>query len=99
IEAFVPEEYWHITARLGGPEPPDFDARLVKKAATAIRVSNEAEATAVLADLKRADFVVSSVQTKERRRHAVPPFITSKLQQASRFPVKRTMMIAQQLYE
>src|SRR5690606_40327905 len=54
---------------------------------------------AVLADLKRADFVVSSVQTKERRRHAVPPFITSKLQQASRFPVKRTMMIAQQLYE
>ena len=43
--------------------------------------------------------MVSSVATKERKKNAVPPFITSKLQQASRFPVKKTMMIAQQLYE
>lgn len=99
IDAFVPEEYWHVTARLAGPVPPEFDARLVKKGDAAAKVRNEAEAKAVLADLERADFVVSSVQTKERKRHAVPPFITSKLQQASRFPVKRTMMIAQQLYE
>lgn len=99
IDAFVPEEYWHVTARLAGPEPPEFDARLVKKSDAAAKVRNEAEAKAVLADLERADFVVASVQTKERKRHAVPPFITSKLQQASRFPVKRTMMIAQQLYE
>ncbi|HVW04305.1 MAG TPA: type I DNA topoisomerase [Vicinamibacterales bacterium] len=99
IEAFVPEEYWHVTARLAGAEPPDFDARLMRRGDAAIKVRNEAEAKAVLADLERATFVVSSVQTKERRRHAVPPFITSKLQQASRFPVKKTMMIAQQLYE
>lgn len=99
IEAFVAEEYWHVTARLAGQDPPDFDARLVKKGDSAAKVRNEAEAKAVLADLSRAEFIISSVQTKERRKHAVPPFITSKLQQASRFPVKRTMMIAQQLYE
>ena len=99
IEAFVPEEYWHITARLAGSEPPEFDARLVKRGESAAKVKNEAEAKKVLADLERAAFVVSSVATKERKRHAVPPFITSKLQQASRFPVKKTMMVAQQLYE
>ena len=44
-------------------------------------------------------WTVNSVTTKERKKGAVPPFITSKLQQASRFPVKKTMMIAQQLYE
>ncbi|MCC7009909.1 MAG: type I DNA topoisomerase [Acidobacteria bacterium] len=99
IEAFVPEEYWHITARLAGPEPPEFDARLMRRGDQPIRIGREAEASAVLDDLKRATFVVSSIATKERRRHAVPPFITSKLQQASRFPVKKTMMVAQQLYE
>jgi DNA topoisomerase I len=99
IEAFVPEEYWHLTARLAGPEPPEFDARLVRKGEAAAKVRSKEEADRVLADLERAAFVVSSVQTKERRRHAVPPFITSKLQQASRFPVKKTMMVAQQLYE
>src|SRR5204863_5019358 len=57
------------------------------------------EANAVLADLKSAKFVVSSVTQKERKKTSAPPFITSKLQQASRFPVKKTMMIAQQLYE
>ena len=64
------------------------------------RFANEAEANAILADLERATFVVSSVDDRRSaRRHAVPPFITSKLQQASRFPVKKTMMVAQQLYE
>ena len=99
IEAFVAEEYWHVTARLAGPEPPEFDARLMRKGEAAVKVRNQAEASAVLADLDHARFEVASVQTKERRRHAVPPFITSKLQQAARFPVKKTMMVAQQLYE
>jgi DNA topoisomerase I len=52
-----------------------------------------------LADLQRAEWTVASVTTRERKKSAVPPFITSKLQQASRFPVKKTMMVAQQLYE
>jgi len=99
IEAFVPEEYWYVTARLAGQLPPEFDAKLVRKGDAALKVRNEAEARVVLADLERAAFVVSSVATKERKKHAVPPFITSKLQQATRFPVKKTMMVAQQLYE
>jgi DNA topoisomerase-1 len=99
IEAFVPEEYWHITARLLAAAPPEFDARLVRKGDAAAKVRNDAEARAVLKDLERATFVVSSVATKERKKNPVPPFITSKLQQASRFPVKKTMMVAQQLYE
>jgi DNA topoisomerase-1 len=99
ITAFVPEEYWNITARLAGPVPPEFDARLLKKGGSNIKVGTEAESNAVLRDLKHARWVVDSVTTKERKKSAVPPFITSKLQQASRFPVKKTMMIAQQLYE
>ena len=99
IEAFVPEEYWHIMARLAGPQPPEFEAKLVKRGDAAAKVRNDAEARQVLADLAEATFVVSSVATKERKKHAIPPFITSKLQQASRFPVKKTMMLAQQLYE
>lgn len=99
IERFAPEEYWHITARLAGPVAPEFDARLLKKDGATIKVGSEAEATEILGDLRGAAWVVDSVTTKERKKHAVPPFITSKLQQASRFPVKKTMMIAQQLYE
>ena len=99
IEAFVPEEYWHLTARLAAALPPEFDARLVRKGDSAAKVRNEDEAKAILKDLERAQFVVSSVATKERKKQSVPPFITSKLQQASRFPVKKTMMVAQQLYE
>src|SRR4029453_2880726 len=107
IEAFIPEEYWNITARLaeaaadlaGREGGPEFDAKLLKKGDASFKVKSEDQAKAVLADLEKATFVVSAVTTKERKKHAIPPFITSKLQQASRFPVKKTMMIAQQLYE
>jgi len=99
ILAFVPEEYWNITARLAGPVPPEFDAKLLKKNGQNIKVGNETESNAILADVKKATWIVESVTTKERKKNAVPPLITSKLQQASRFPVKKTMMIAQQLYE
>jgi DNA topoisomerase I len=99
INAFVAEEYWNITARLAGRVPPEFDAKLLKKDGANIKVGNEAEANAVLVDLRSARWVVDSVTTKERKKSSVPPFITSKLQQASRFPVKKTMMVAQQLYE
>jgi DNA topoisomerase-1 len=99
IDAFRPEEYWLVGARLAGPEPPEFDAKLVRKGSAAARIGREAEAKQVLADLERTPFIVTSVGNKERKKHAAPPFITSKLQQASRFPVKKTMMVAQQLYE
>src|SRR5882672_3994046 len=70
---------------------------------TEILIGNEALAKDLVAEAEQQSFVVSDVTTKERKRNPVPPFITSKLQQeASRklsFPVKRTMMIAQHLYE
>jgi DNA topoisomerase I len=99
IEGFVAEEYWNITARLAGAVPPEFDAKLLKRDGANIKIGNKEEADAALADLRDATWVVNSVTTKERKKGAVPPFITSKLQQAARFPVKKTMMIAQQLYE
>ena len=99
IEQFVPEEYWNVFARLAGDVPPEFDAKLLKKADETLRVGNEAQSAAILADLEHATWTVASVTTKERKRHAAPPFITSKLQQTARFPVKKTMMLAQQLYE
>src|SRR3954469_11158724 len=99
IEQFVPVEYWNIFARLAGPQPPEFEAKLLKKGGDAATVGTEAQSKTVLADLEGAAWVVSSVTTKERKRHPAPPFITSKLQQTARFPVKKTMMLAQQLYE
>src|SRR5947199_10805278 len=78
-------------------------ARLNKKGTAAPEVGNEAGATEIVKDLADASYVVKSVATKEKRRNPVPPFITSTLQQESarklRFSVKRTMMLAQGLYE
>src|SRR5262245_30515992 len=99
IEKFVPEEYWHVFARLAGAQPPEFEAKLLKKSGDAIKVANAEQSKAILADLENESWIVTSVVTKERKRHAPAPFITSKLQQTARFPVKKTMMIAQQLYE
>ena len=99
IEKFVPEEFWNVFARLAGSQPPEFEAKLLKRNADAIKVANEEQSKAVVADLEGASWVVSSLATKERKRHAPAPFITSRLQQTARFPVKKTMMLAQQLYE
>ena len=99
IDAFRSEEYWHVLARLEGVSPPEFEAKLTKKGKSTIKIKNESQVKTVLADLEKAEFVVKSVTNKERKKSAAPPFITSKLQQASRSPVRRTMQIAQQLYE
>ena len=99
IDRFVTAEYWHLIARLAGASPPEFDAKVVKRGNQALKVSNETEAQQVVSDLTDASFVLRMLATKERKRQPPPPFITSKLQQAARFPVKKTMMIAQQLYE
>jgi DNA topoisomerase I len=104
IEAFVPEEYWNLFARLAKQtgaesERGEFEAKLLKKGGDAVKIGNETESKAAVSALEGAAWTVSSVTTKERKRHAPPPFITSKLQQTARFPVKKTMMLAQQLYE
>jgi DNA topoisomerase-1 len=103
IRAFVPKEYWTIHALLGADEPPSFEAKLIKYKGEDIAVPDEAEAQRVLAAVQHAIWQVASVAQKEKRRFAPPPFTTSKLQQAGynrlRFTAKRTMMLAQRLYE
>src|SRR5205814_7653436 len=103
IKAFDKKEYWTIDANLAGPKPPAFDARFVGKGEEKVEVPNEEEASKIRTALETANWLVRSVEKKERRRNAAAPFTTSKLQQDSsrklRFSVKRTMMIAQRLYE
>src|SRR5204863_4532540 len=103
IKAFEKKEYWTLDAHLAGSKPPAFDARLVGQGEEKIEVANGEQAEKIRAALEKADWLVRSVDKKERRRNAAPPFTTSKLQQDSsrklRFSVKRTMMIAQRLYE
>ncbi len=103
IKAFEKKEYWTIDAHLAAAKPPAFDARFVGKGEEKIEVPNGEEAEKIRAFVEKADWLVRSVDSKERRRNAAPPFTTSKLQQDSsrklRFSVKRTMMIAQRLYE
>ncbi len=103
IRAFIKQEYWTLDASLDAKKKPVFDARLFRKGDEAPEINNQAASDALLADLEGTSFVVKSVGTKEKKRNPVAPFITSTLQQESsrklRFSVKRTMMLAQQLYE
>src|SRR3954468_13072164 len=103
IKAFEKKEYWTIDADLAASKPPAFDARFVGKGEEKVEVGNAEDAEKIRGALENADWVVRSVDKKERRRNAAPPFTTSKLQQDAsrklRFSVKRTMMIAQRLYE
>jgi DNA topoisomerase-1 len=103
IQAFEPVEYWSITADLKGETPPAFAAKLVRKNGEKIEIPDEAAATAILKDLESARFLVDKIIKRTTRRNPQPPFITSKLQQEAirklRFSAKKTMMVAQQLYE
>ena len=104
IQAFKPEEYWSIIAELSPEKEKEvFTANLAKFKGETIKVSNEALAKEILKDLEGADYLVTSVEKKESHRHPAPPFTTSTLQQeAARklgFSVKKTMMVAQHLYE
>ena len=103
IRAFNPEEYWTIDVSLNAKKPPVLTARLAKKNGENFKIGNAEASNAVLAAIDGADYTVQSVGTKEKRRNPVPPFITSTLQQESsrklRFSVKRTMGLAQRLYE
>ncbi|OGL53443.1 MAG: DNA topoisomerase I [Candidatus Schekmanbacteria bacterium RIFCSPLOWO2_12_FULL_38_15] len=106
IKAFVPEEYWSITAELSsgtGVSPVPFKAKLVKRANKKLEIKNNEDAEKILKNLEGAQYVVTNIETKERKRNPLSPFITSKLQQdAARklgFTAKKTMMLAQQLYE
>ncbi len=103
IKAFVSREYWTIDVGLAAKKPPVFTAHLAKKNNENVEIPNESSARAIVDTLADAAYLVKSVTTREKRRNPVPPFITSTLQQEAarklRFSVKRTMILAQKLYE
>ncbi len=102
-EAFRAEEYWSITATLAGAHPPPFDAKLHSINGQDAEIGTADEAKRVVDDVQGKAFVVQAIERKEKRRNPVAPFITSRLQQEAarklRFTPKKTMMLAQQLYE
>lgn len=106
IEAFKTEEYWTIEADLKRvKDAPDssFTAVLSLYDGKKIAISDEKHANSIVDSVRNEKFIVKSVERKERKKNALPPFITSTLQQEAsrklRFSVKKTMMLAQKLYE
>jgi DNA topoisomerase-1 len=103
IKAFEKREYWTVDAQLAAAKPPTFDARLIGQGEEKLEIANGEQADKIRQVLEKAAWTVVSIDQRERRRNAAPPFTTSKLQQDAsrklRFSVKRTMMIAQRLYE
>ena len=103
IRAFQKDEYWTIDVDLAAKKPPALTARLFKKDDETPVVAKQETADEIVAQIEGADYTVKSVGTREKKRNPVAPFITSTLQQESsrklRFSVKRTMMLAQRLYE
>lgn len=103
IEAFDPEEYWLIDAELLGAVPPSFTARLHRIDGGKAKVENGDQAGEIVAALEGGSFKIGKIERKESKQRPSPPFITSHLQQqAARrfgFPVKKTMSLAQRLYE
>jgi DNA topoisomerase-1 len=103
IQAFVAQEYWTIDALLEGGNPPPFQAALFKIDSKKPDLANQEETQAVLRDLSALSFSVREIERKERRKFPPPPYITSQLQQEAwrklRFTAKKTMALAQRLYE
>jgi DNA topoisomerase-1 len=110
IEKFKSQEYWSIAAALKGKEPPEFKATLHKYGGETVisrprkfLITDEKTATEIAAELGTGKFTLAGVDKKHRRRSPAPPFTTSTVQQeAARklgFSAKKTMLLAQQLYE
>ncbi|MDO8603270.1 MAG: type I DNA topoisomerase [Candidatus Omnitrophota bacterium] len=105
INVFVPKEYWEIEAELKKKnlENSKFTAKLDKIEDKKIDLNNQGDSVSLVSELEKEKFTVVSVDKKEKRKYAQPPFITSKLQQEAfyklRFQAIKTMRVAQQLYE
>ena len=103
IGAFKPEEYWSVDITCHATNPPPFEARIWRFNGERAEPKTKDEATAIATELAGGNAVVASIEKKERRKKPQPPFITSKLQQDAarklRFSAKRTMALAQRLYE
>ncbi len=103
IRAFQKREYWTIDVSLAAKKPPVLKAHFTRRNDESIEIPDQAASQALVEQVENAQFRVHSVATREKRRNPVAPFITSTLQQESsrklRFSVKRTMILAQRLYE
>ena len=103
IKAFEPQEYWSIEGLLGRESRGSFWARLLAKDGDKLAIGNQEEADRIAAELAAQDIAVKEVKERDQMRRPAPPFTTSTLQQECarrmRFSVKRTMAVAQQLYE
>jgi DNA topoisomerase-1 len=103
IQVFEPEEYWSITAKLQAENASPFEAKLVKKLGKKLHIPNEDETKQILNEIGHLPPTVSNIDRRTIKRNPQAPYTTSKLQQESirrlKFSAKKTMMIAQQLYE
>lgn len=103
IQAFEPEEYWSITGVFEGQTPPAFSAKLTRQNKRKLKIPDGKAARSILDQLSNEQPVVEKVTKKTVKRNPLPPFTTSKLQQDAikklRFSAKKTMVVAQQLYE
>jgi len=103
IRNFVPEEYWTITAELQASNPPPFKANLAEIEGKKAKVENEQSASGIVSELRSLPFILEEVSVEEKKKNPFPAYITSSLQQDAfrlfYYPVKKTMSIAQRLYE
>jgi DNA topoisomerase-1 len=103
VRAFVPKEYWTIDGTAESSVPPPFDVRLAHYKGEKIEIGSAEDAQKATDAIRSASLVITRVEKKERKRHPYAPFITSSLQQDAsrklRFAAKRTMGVAQRLYE
>jgi DNA topoisomerase-1 len=103
IRAFKSEEYWTLAARLAGESPPEFTAKASLLDGKKWDIADGETTHQILEELRQARFFVQGIHRREKKKYPVPPFITSKLQQEAarklNFSVKRTMILAQRLYE
>jgi len=103
IKNFKPEEYWTITANLRAQAPPEFKATLIKIDGKKVKIKDGEQAQTVLTACRREQFILEKIQVKAKKKNPPAPYITSTMQQEAyrllHFPVKKTMSVAQRLYE
>jgi len=101
IQAFEPEEYWTVYARFA--KEMEFTAKLHQYQGRKVNIASKEESDRITSELQRGEFKVGSIEEKERQRRPYAPFTTSSMQQEASsklgFSARKTMMIAQQLYE